>query len=56
MAKIEDMRTEDLDDAQLLGFEGLAPDQDSRTEHAIGLAFNKKGLEGPVEPNSPPAN
>ena len=46
----------DLDDAELLGFERLTADQESQTEQAIGTAFNKRGLEGPVEPKSPPAN
>jgi hypothetical protein len=42
----------DLDDAELLGFEWLEPerDEESRTEQAIALAFNKRGLsgEGPI--------
>ena len=42
----------DLDDAELLGFEWLEPerDEEARTEQAIALAFNKRGLggEGPI--------
>jgi hypothetical protein len=44
--------TADLDDAELLGFEWLEPerDEEARTEQAIALAFNKRGLsgEGPI--------
>lgn len=44
--------TADLDDAELLGFEWLEPERDEepRTEQAIALAFNKRGLsgEGPI--------
>ena len=38
----------DLDDAELLGFEWLEPqtDEEARTEQAIGLAFNKRGIAG----------
>lgn len=40
----------DLDDAELLGFDCLGPDEGARTEQAIGTAFKKSGLsgEGPV--------
>ena len=42
----------DLDNAELLGFEWLEPerDEEARTEQAIALAFNKRGLsgEGPI--------
>jgi hypothetical protein len=57
MAELQDQkaatsRTADLDDAELLGFEWLEPqrDEDARTEQAIGIIFNKRGLvvgEGP---------
>jgi hypothetical protein len=44
--------TADLDDAELLGFEWLEPerDEEARSEQAIALAFNKRGLsgEGPI--------
>jgi len=38
----------DLDDAELLGFEWLESerDEEARTEQAIALAFNKRGLSG----------
>ena len=44
--------TAELDNAELLGFEWLERerDEEARTEQAIGLAFNKRGLlsgEGP---------
>jgi hypothetical protein len=41
-------RGANLDDAQLLGFEWLDPkrEEGARTEQAIGLAFNKRGLSG----------
>jgi hypothetical protein len=45
----------DLDDAELLGFDRFGPGEEERTEQAIGVAFNKRGLEGPT-PKSPPAN
>ena len=50
--------TAELDNAELLGFEWLERerDEEARTEQAIGLAFNKRGLlggEGP-EPQIPP--
>lgn len=38
-----------------LGSTGFGPGEEERTEQAIGVAFNKRGLEGPT-PNSPPAN
>jgi len=45
-------RMADVDDAELLGFEWLEPgcDVEARTEQAIAIAFNKRGLsgEGPV--------
>ena len=45
-------RMADVDDAELLGFELLEPggDEEARTEQAIAIAFNKRGLsgEGPV--------
>ena len=48
----------DLDDAELLGFERLELERDegARTEQAIGIAFNKRGLsgEGPII-KAPPA-
>ena len=49
--------TAELDNAELLGFEWLEPERDeARTEQAIGLALNKRGIlggEGP-EPKIPP--
>jgi hypothetical protein len=41
-----------LDDAQLLGFEMLAakPEEETGTEQAIGIAFNKRGLAEGGEP------
>jgi len=38
----------DLDDARLLGFEWLEPEPEAgaRTEQAIGVAFNRRGLAG----------
>jgi hypothetical protein len=57
MAEIRDQKaatskTVDLDDAQLLGFNWLEPelDEEARTEQAIGLAFNKRGLAEGGEP------
>jgi hypothetical protein len=51
-------RAAELDDTQLLGFEWLEPKREvgARTEQAIGIAFNKRGLsgEGPTL-KSPPA-
>jgi hypothetical protein len=57
MAELRDQEattlgTADLDDSELLGFEWLEPqrDEDARTEQAIGIIFNKRGLvvgEGP---------
>ena len=39
----------DLDDAELLGFERFGPGAEEPTEQAIGVAFNKRGLEeGPI--------
>jgi hypothetical protein len=42
----------ELDNAELLGFEWLEPerDEEARSEQAIALAFNKRGLsgEGPI--------
>ena len=40
--------TAELDNAELLGFEWLERerDEEARTEQAIGLAFNKRGLLG----------
>ena len=45
----------DLDNAKLLGFEWLEPERDEEawSKEAIGLAFNKRGLEigeGPPPP------
>jgi hypothetical protein len=57
MAELRDQKAAtsavaDLDDTELLGFEWLEPerDEDARTEQAIALAFNKRGLsgEGPI--------
>ena len=57
MAELRDQKAAtytmaDLNDAELLGFEWLEPecDEEARTEQAIGLAFNKRGLsgEGPI--------
>ena len=51
MAELRDQEatrlgTADLDDSELLGFEWLEPqrDEDARTEQAIGIIFNKRGL------------
>jgi Chaperone of endosialidase len=40
--------TADLDDAELLGFEHIetAPGSSTSTEHAVGLALNKRGASG----------
>ena len=53
MAELRDQKAvtstvADLDDAELLGFEWLEPerDEEARTEEAIGVAFNKRGLRG----------
>jgi hypothetical protein len=55
MAELRDQETAtfgtaDLDDAELLGFEWLEPgrEEEARSEQAIGIAFNKRGLEGPT--------
>jgi hypothetical protein len=57
MAELRDQKAAtcamaDLDDAELLGFEWLEPERDeaARSEQAIALAFNKRGLsgEGPI--------
>jgi hypothetical protein len=54
MAEFRDQKAEptaiaDLDDAELLGFECLAPGEEAGAEQAIGVAFNKRGLEeGPI--------
>ena len=57
MAELRDQKAAtsavaDLDDAELLGFEWLESerDEEARTEQAIALAFNKRGLsgEGPI--------
>jgi hypothetical protein len=53
MAELRDQRAvtstmADLDDSELLGFEWLEPerDEEARSEEAIALAFNKRGLSG----------
>ena len=53
MAELRDQKAAtstmaDLDDTELLGFEWLEPkrDEEARTEQAIALAFNKRGLNG----------
>ena len=38
----------DLDDEELLGFDCLGPDDEAQTKQAIGIALNKRGLEGPI--------
>ena len=45
----------DLDDAKLLGFEWLEPERDEEawSKEAIGLAFNKRGLESGEGPPPP---
>ena len=57
MAELRDQKAAtstmaDLDDAELRGFERIEPerDEEARTEQAIALAFNKRGLsgEGPI--------
>ena len=48
--------TADLDDAELLGFEWIGPDEEAGVTQAIGTAFNKRGLEEGPTPKSPPAN
>jgi hypothetical protein len=57
MAELRDQKAAtstmaDLDDAELRGFEWIEPerDEEARTEQAIALAFNKRGLsgEGPI--------
>jgi len=61
MAEFRDQKaataaTADLDNAVLLGFECLEPDEEAAAEQAIGVALNKRGLaEGPT-PKSPSAS
>ena len=45
----------DLDDTELLGFDRFGPDEEDRSKQAKGAAFNKRGLELPIEPKLPSA-